>query len=112
MQAVLQTLGWLAAIVYSTVPAYWLLVHPRADFWRRLTHAPLRLLGPLWALIWVAVGLITAPWRRISLSARRYCTRDEAALRLPRLTKPTRRPFTAPCPSCPALFRPEPSSPA
>ena len=28
------TLGWLACVVYSTVPAFWLLIHSRTEFWR------------------------------------------------------------------------------
>jgi protein-S-isoprenylcysteine O-methyltransferase Ste14 len=62
----LRTLGWLAAIVYSTIPLFWLLVHPRTEFWRRF-RSPLHVLGPIWTLIWVAVGLITAPWRKFAL---------------------------------------------
>jgi protein-S-isoprenylcysteine O-methyltransferase Ste14 len=60
-----RTIGWLAAIVYATVPLFWLVVHPRTATWRRL-RSPLLVLGPLWALMWLAVGLITAPWRRVA----------------------------------------------
>ena len=59
----LRTLGWLIAIVYSTIPAYWLLVHPRIDWWRA-RNARLAMVGPLWFLLWIAAGALTAPWRR------------------------------------------------
>lgn len=59
----LRTLGWLIAVVYSTIPAYWLLVHPRIEWWRA-RNARLALVGPLWFLLWIVAGGLTAPWRR------------------------------------------------
>lgn len=58
----LRTLGWLIAIVYSTIPAYWLLVHPRIEWWRA-RNTRLAMVGPLWFLLWIAAGALTAPWR-------------------------------------------------
>ncbi len=66
MLTFLRTVGWLFAIVLSTVPSYWLLVHPRAESWRSRRGARFRILGPLWIAIWVAVGAITWPWRHIA----------------------------------------------
>jgi len=63
----LRTIGWLFAIVLSTIPAYWLLVHPRAEYWRSRRGARFRILGPLWVAIWVAVAAITWPWRHVLL---------------------------------------------
>jgi len=66
MVAFLRTAGWLFAIVLATIPAYWFLVHPRAESWRSRRGARFRILGPLWIAIWVAVGAITGPWRHIA----------------------------------------------
>lgn len=65
---VLRTVGWILAIVYSTIPSYWLLVHPHIEWWRR-RRARLALVGPLWLLLWLAAGAITWPWRRVVLYA-------------------------------------------
>ena len=55
-------MGWLLACVYSTIPSYWLVVHPLADFWRT-RGAKLKMVGPIWPILWVAAGLVTARWR-------------------------------------------------
>jgi protein-S-isoprenylcysteine O-methyltransferase Ste14 len=59
--------GWLFAIVLSTIPAYWLLVHPWAEHWRSRRGARFRILGPLWIVIWIAVAVVTRPWRHVVL---------------------------------------------
>jgi len=63
----LRTLGWLFALVLSTVPSFWLLVHPRAEYWRSRRGARFRILGPLWMVMWLAAGAITWPWRHLLL---------------------------------------------
>jgi protein-S-isoprenylcysteine O-methyltransferase Ste14 len=63
----LRTVGWLFAIVLSTIPAYWFLVHPRAEYWRSRRGARFRILVPLWLAIWLAAGAITWPWRHVVL---------------------------------------------
>jgi len=63
----LRTIGWLFALVLSTVPLFWLLVHPRAEYWRRRSGARFRILGPLWMAMWLAAGAITWPWRNVLL---------------------------------------------
>jgi protein-S-isoprenylcysteine O-methyltransferase Ste14 len=67
MLAFVRTVGWLFAIVLSTVPSFWLLVHPRAEYWRRRRGARFRILGPLWIATWLAVGALTRPWRHVLL---------------------------------------------
>lgn len=62
MLPILRTLGWLICSVYSTIPGYWLLIHPRADYWRA-QRFPYRTLLPLWAGMFVVVLLATAPFR-------------------------------------------------
>jgi protein-S-isoprenylcysteine O-methyltransferase Ste14 len=64
---ILRTLGWLFAIVLSTIPCYWFLVHPCAEYWRAKNGARFRLLVALWVGIWVVIGLVTARWRRVLL---------------------------------------------
>jgi protein-S-isoprenylcysteine O-methyltransferase Ste14 len=63
----LRTVGWLLAIALSTVPSYWFLVHPRAEYWRSRSGPRFRILGPLWIAMWVAVGAITWPWQHVTL---------------------------------------------
>jgi len=67
MSQLLRTAGWLFAIVLSTVPSFWLVVHPRAEYWRSRRGARFRILGPLWIAMWAAVGAITWPWRHTLL---------------------------------------------
>lgn len=75
----LQLFGWLACVVYSTIPCFWLMIHPFAERWRgrnlsyrhlsyrhfSYRRSPYLLLLPGWMAMWVAVGLITGPWRSI-----------------------------------------------
>ena len=63
---IVRTVGWVVGIVYSTIPSYWLLVHPHVEWWRR-RGAKLSRVGPLWLLLWVAIGAITWPWRQWAL---------------------------------------------
>lgn len=63
----LLTLGWLACVVYSTIPSFWLMVHPRAQRWRERTGSPFRVLVPVWIAMWILVGALTGPWRTLTL---------------------------------------------
>ena len=63
----LETLGWLACAVYSTIPSFWLLIHPRAHYWRSRNFSPYRVLVPLWIAMWVVAALATAAARHIRL---------------------------------------------
>ncbi len=63
---VLRTVGWAAAIVYCTIPSLWLVIHPRPGFWRGRSRSPLRLVGPIWLLLWIIVGALTWPWRKVA----------------------------------------------
>jgi protein-S-isoprenylcysteine O-methyltransferase Ste14 len=66
----LRAFGWLVCVVYSTIPLYWLMVHPRAQRWRERTRSPFRVLVPGWIAMWIAVGALTEPWRSMAV----YCT--------------------------------------
>jgi protein-S-isoprenylcysteine O-methyltransferase Ste14 len=72
MVAILRTAGWLLAIVLSTIPPYWLLIHSRAEHWRSRRGSRFRILLPLWLAIWIAVGAITWPWRYVLLYDTRF----------------------------------------
>jgi protein-S-isoprenylcysteine O-methyltransferase Ste14 len=64
VQGPLNTLAWIACVIYSTIPAFWLLVHPRAEYWRSRRHSPYKILLPIWIGMWILTAAITAPWRR------------------------------------------------
>lgn len=66
MAILLQTIGWALGCVYSTVPAYWFLVHPFAEHWRK-RGVSLKHVGPAWPLMWVVVGAVTWPWKHVVL---------------------------------------------
>ena len=66
MLLILRTLGWLICSVYSTIPGYWLLIHPRTDYWRA-QRSPYRVLLPLWAGMFVIVLVATTPFRSVFL---------------------------------------------
>jgi protein-S-isoprenylcysteine O-methyltransferase Ste14 len=72
MSEVLPTIGWIACVVYSTIPAFWMLIHPRADFWRSRRRSPYRILLPLWIAMWAVAAAITAPWRSVLLYQNRW----------------------------------------
>src|ERR1039458_5356751 len=63
----LQTLGWLVCVVYSTIPLFWLMVHPRAHRWRAREGSPFRVLVPAWLVMWIGIGSLTGPWRKVEL---------------------------------------------
>jgi len=61
----LNLIGWLACVVYSTIPLFWLAIHPRAKYWRLRRRSPYRVLLPLWIAMWIVAGLVTATWRHV-----------------------------------------------
>ena len=63
----LQIIGWLACAVYSTIPAFWFMIHPFAERWRTRHRSPYVLLVPVWMAMWAAAALVTRPWRGILL---------------------------------------------
>lgn len=65
--SLLRTLGWLACVLYSTIPSFWLMVHPRAHRWRARARSPFRVLVPAWLTMWVGIGALTGPWRKVAL---------------------------------------------
>jgi len=77
--SILYTTAWVIAIIYATIPCYWLLVHPHIDFWRA-RKVRLGMVGPLWVLLWVVAGAITWPWRTVALYRAEWAWIPAAAL--------------------------------
>src|SRR5881409_3469106 len=67
MLVMLRSLGWVACVVYSTIPLFWLMIHPRADRWQARAGSPYKVLVPAWLLMWLGVGALTGPWRNAAL---------------------------------------------
>lgn len=65
--AFLRSLGWLVCVVYSTIPLFWLMVHPRAHRWRERERSPFRVLVPAWITMWVGMGALTGPWQHVAI---------------------------------------------
>ncbi len=78
--AVLGTLGWLAGIVYCTIPSLWLIIHRRPPAFRERSRSPLRLVGLTWALMWLTVAAVTWPWRSVALYRSWYAWIPSVAL--------------------------------
>ena len=67
MTSLLDFLAWIACVVYSTIPSFWFLIHPRPEFWQSRRRSPYLLLLPAWWLTWVVVGIATVHWRQVVL---------------------------------------------
>src|ERR1035437_2055218 len=67
MRHLLQLIGWLVCVQYSTIPAFWFMIHPFAEGWRGWHRSPFIMLLPLWVAMWVVVALVTRPWRGVLL---------------------------------------------
>jgi len=63
----LNLLGWMVCVVYSTIPCFWLLIHPWANYWRSRKGSPYRILVPVWIAMWIVIGLLTSGWRQATL---------------------------------------------
>lgn len=58
----IQTVAWCVCIVYASIPSFWLIVHPFADFWRS-RKSPYRAILPAWFAMWILLGVVSARWR-------------------------------------------------
>ncbi|HEX3351334.1 MAG TPA: isoprenylcysteine carboxylmethyltransferase family protein [Terriglobales bacterium] len=63
----LHLIGWLACVIYATIPSFWLMIHSRTEYWRSRQRSPYRLLVPVWIAMWIALAAITMPWRNLLL---------------------------------------------
>jgi len=71
MLAALRTIAWITCVIYSTIPLFWLMIHPWVKAWRQTGRSPFRVLVPAWIVMWMIMAALTAPWREVSL----YSTR-------------------------------------
>jgi protein-S-isoprenylcysteine O-methyltransferase Ste14 len=62
----LLVVGWLACVVYSTIPVFWLMIYPYAERWRARRRPPYLILLPAWMAMWTIVAIVTWPWRQVS----------------------------------------------
>jgi len=67
---ILVTVGWIACVVYSTIPSFWLMIHPRVADWRARRGSPYSLLIPAWLTMWVMMAVVTWRWRTVQLYSR------------------------------------------
>ncbi len=67
MLVFLRAVAWLACVVYATIPAFWLLIHPRVHYWRSRQGSPYRILIPFWMAMWIVVAAGTAKWRSVAI---------------------------------------------
>jgi protein-S-isoprenylcysteine O-methyltransferase Ste14 len=67
MEEALRTVGWIASVIYATIPSFWLLIHPRAEYWRARQRSPYRILLPACVAMWVLVAAISAPLRHLTV---------------------------------------------
>jgi len=68
----IRTIAWMVCVIYSTIPAFWLLIHPRVEFWRSRRQSPYQILLPIWLAMWAIVTAITARWRAVLLYENRW----------------------------------------
>ena len=76
----IEVLAWLACVAYSSIPSFWLLVHPGIEYWRSRRRSPYLVLLPLWVAMWVALGAATWRWRHLLLYRTRMAWVPAAAL--------------------------------
>jgi protein-S-isoprenylcysteine O-methyltransferase Ste14 len=62
MTQLLYLLAWIACVIYSTVPSFWFMIHPRAEYWRSRRRSPYRVLVPYWIGLWILVLALTSHW--------------------------------------------------
>jgi protein-S-isoprenylcysteine O-methyltransferase Ste14 len=62
----LRLVSWMVCGIYATIPAYWMMVHPFAQRWRTARYK-LKVLAPLWGLMWVIAWAVSYPWREVVL---------------------------------------------
>jgi protein-S-isoprenylcysteine O-methyltransferase Ste14 len=65
MEAKLLLVPWLVAVVYTSIPLFWFVIHPFAGKWREMRRSPYRALLPLWAAMIFAIAWATWPWHEV-----------------------------------------------
>lgn len=77
---IVRAAGWLACVVYATIPSFWFMIHPRAEWWRQRVLSPFRVLVPAWIGMWIVLGAVTFPWRSVRLYQTEWMWIPAAAL--------------------------------
>lgn len=97
MRLYLETLALAGCAVYATIPAFWLTLHPFADYWRSRGRNAFRSLLPLWMIYILLVTLALSPWRHRTLYTTPYAFLPGALLVLAGLAlyRTAARNFTA-----------------
>jgi protein-S-isoprenylcysteine O-methyltransferase Ste14 len=72
MYSALLTVAWLISLVYATIPAFWLVIHPFAERWRARRRSPYYIVLPNWGICIAIAGLITQPWRHVLIYNARW----------------------------------------
>jgi protein-S-isoprenylcysteine O-methyltransferase Ste14 len=67
----LRILSWIVCGIYSTIPGYWMMVHPFAPHWRTARYK-LTVLAPLWGGMWCIAWAASYPWRDIAVCGSLY----------------------------------------
>ena len=67
MEAKLLLIPWMASVFYSSIPLFWLAIHPFAASWRRMARSPYRVLLPVWIAVIALLAWISWPWRAVPL---------------------------------------------
>jgi len=80
MVQTLRTSGWIACVIYTTIPGFWLLIHPRVEYWRSRPRSPYRILLPAWIAMWLLLAAVTAHWRDLTIYHRWWCWIPAVAL--------------------------------
>jgi protein-S-isoprenylcysteine O-methyltransferase Ste14 len=73
VEQTLRTVGWVACVIYATIPSFWLLIHPRVEYWRSRPRSPYRILLPAWIAMWLLLAAVTAHWRGLTVYHRWWC---------------------------------------
>jgi protein-S-isoprenylcysteine O-methyltransferase Ste14 len=63
----LDLIAWIACVIYSTIPGFWFMIHPRAEYWRSRSRSPYRVLLPVWILMWGVAAAVTTHWHSMKL---------------------------------------------
>jgi protein-S-isoprenylcysteine O-methyltransferase Ste14 len=61
----LQVIGWMFCVPCSTVPIFWLMIHPFAERWRQRPRSPYFFLLPAWMAFWLLAARVTWPARNV-----------------------------------------------
>jgi protein-S-isoprenylcysteine O-methyltransferase Ste14 len=69
---IIRTLAWLVCGIYATIPLFWLIIHPFTEFWRKRFRAPLKVVTPIWVLLWVIAWAASFPWRDVLVVPHSY----------------------------------------